>query len=109
MMSRDSCTPRGKKAYLLAVSKDGSVARPRRLRRAEVLAAAKSECEARGWPWREPVHVTGWLFRFRVWTNANFLDDNPWFVFTRDGPGAGGMGSSPVTSVAPPETTPAAA
>jgi hypothetical protein len=29
--------------------------------------------------------VTGKLFRFRVWTNANMLDDNPWFVFSHDG------------------------
>jgi hypothetical protein len=28
--------------------------------------------------------VTGGLFRFRVWTNANMTDDNPWFVFSRD-------------------------
>jgi hypothetical protein len=53
-------------------------------RRAEVLAAAQAECQARGWPWREPALVTGGLFRFRVWTNANMTDDNPWFVFSRD-------------------------
>src|SRR5262249_54581270 len=75
----------GKSVYLLGVSKDGCEGRSRSLRRAEVLAAAQSECEARGWPWREPVHVTGWMFRFRGWTNANFRDDNPWFVFSRDG------------------------
>ena len=49
------------------------------------MAAAQAECQARGWPWREPAKVTGGLFRFRVWTNANMIDDNPWFVFSRDG------------------------
>jgi hypothetical protein len=29
--------------------------------------------------------VTGGLFRFRVWTNANMIDDNPWFLFSREG------------------------
>jgi hypothetical protein len=53
--------------------------------RAEVLAAAKRECEARGWPWREPVTVTGGLLRYRVWTNADVRDDNPWFSFSRTG------------------------
>lgn len=48
---------------------------------ADVLAAAWAECEARGWPWREPVRVTGGLFRYRVWANAAVLDDNPWFQF----------------------------
>ena len=53
--------------------------------------------------------MTGWLFRFRVRTNANFRDDNPRFVFSRDGRLVrAGMGSSPVTSVAPPATTLAA-
>jgi hypothetical protein len=61
------------------------VARSRVLRRAEVLAAAQAECRGRGWPWREPAIVSGGLFRFRVWTNANMRDDNPWFVFSRDG------------------------
>lgn len=57
----------------------------RRIAKAEVLAAAKAECEARGWPWREPVRVTGGLFRYRVRTNADVLDDNPWFLFSCDG------------------------
>jgi hypothetical protein len=70
---------------LHVVRKDGSVARLRVLWRAEVLAAAQAECKARGWPWREPAKVTGGLFRFRVWTNANMIDDNPWFVFSRGG------------------------
>ncbi|MBO0819341.1 MAG: hypothetical protein J2P26_00670 [Nocardiopsaceae bacterium] len=51
----------------------------------EVLAAAKAECDARGWPSREPVRVTGGLFRYRVWTNADVRDDNPWFRFSRGG------------------------
>ncbi len=29
--------------------------------------------------------MTGGLFRFRVWTNAAVLDDNPWFLISRDG------------------------
>jgi hypothetical protein len=53
--------------------------------KARIIAAAKAECEARGWPWREPVRVTGLLFRFQVWTNADARDDNPWFVVSRDG------------------------
>jgi hypothetical protein len=56
-----------------------------RVTRAEVLAIAKAECEALGWPWREPVRVTGGLFRYEVWTNADFRDDNPWFLFSRNG------------------------
>jgi len=55
-----------------------------RASKAEVLAAARAECEARGWPWREPVRVTGGLFRYRIWTNATVYDDNPWFLFSRD-------------------------
>jgi hypothetical protein len=39
----------------------------------------------RGWPWREPVRVTGGLLRYRIWTNADVHDDNPWFLFSRDG------------------------
>jgi hypothetical protein len=62
--------------HLRAVRKDRSVARLRILVRAEVLAAAQAECQARGWPWREPAKVTGGLFRFRVWTNANLIDGN---------------------------------
>jgi len=27
--------------------------------------------------------VTGGLFRYRVWTNADVHDDNPWFLFSR--------------------------
>jgi hypothetical protein len=54
--------------------------------KAEVLAAAKAECEARDWPWRQPVRVIGWPFGYRVWTNANVIDDNPWFLISRDGP-----------------------
>jgi len=50
-----------------------------------VLAAAQAECHARGWPWREPTKVTGGLFRLKVWTNANIIDDNPWFLFSPDG------------------------
>ena len=50
-----------------------------------MLAPAQAECQARGWPWREPAKVTGGLFRVRVWTNANMIGDNPWFVFSRDG------------------------
>jgi hypothetical protein len=61
------------------------VARSRCVSRGTVLVAAKAECQARGWPWREPVHVTGWPFRFTVWTNVSMIDDNPWFVFSRDG------------------------
>lgn len=53
--------------------------------RAQVLAAAMAECEARGWPWREQVRVTGGLFRYQVWTNADVRDDNPRFLFTRNG------------------------
>jgi len=57
----------------------------RKVTKAEVLAAARDECQARGWPWREPVRVTGGLFRYRVWTNADVQDDNPWFLFSRGG------------------------
>lgn len=34
-----------------------------RVARVDVLAAAMAECEARGWPWWEPVRVTGGLLR----------------------------------------------
>lgn len=57
----------------------------RRIPRTVVLAAARSECEARGWPWRELVRVTRGLLHNRVWTNANMRDGNPWFVYSRDG------------------------
>jgi len=70
---------------LTVAGEDGNVVRSRVLSRAEVVAAAKAECKARGWPWREPAKVTGGLFHVRVWTNANMVDDNPWFVFRRDG------------------------
>ncbi len=53
-----------------------------RVSKAHVLAAARAECEDRGWPWREPVRVTRGLLRFRVWTNAEVIADNPWFVFS---------------------------
>jgi hypothetical protein len=56
----------------------------RRVPRSAVLAAAHSECEARGWPWREPVLVTRELFHYRVWTNADVRDDNPWLVYSRN-------------------------
>jgi hypothetical protein len=71
-------------AHLVAAGEDGSVARARAVSTAAVLAAAHAECQARGWPWREPAKVTGGLFRFKVWTNANAIDDSPWFVFSRD-------------------------
>jgi len=29
--------------------------------------------------------VTGGLFRYRVWTSAGVRDDNPWFLFSRQG------------------------
>jgi hypothetical protein len=60
------------------------MARPRVVR-AKVLATARAECEARSRPWREPVRVTGGLFRYRVWTNADVRDDNSWFLFSRQG------------------------
>src|SRR5215472_2813938 len=61
------------------------VALSRAQKRAEVRAAAQAECQARGWPWRELARVTGGLFSCGVWTNANMIDDNPWFVFSCDG------------------------
>jgi hypothetical protein len=69
---------------LNAVRDDGFMV-GRSVAQAELLAAAKAECEARGWPWREPVRVTGGLFRYQVWTNADVRDDNPWFLFSRTG------------------------
>ncbi len=33
----------------------------------------------------EPIQVSRGLFQRRVWTKANVRDDNPWFVFARDG------------------------
>jgi hypothetical protein len=72
----------GMSAHSVAVRENGFMARSGR---ADVLAAAHAECQARGWPWREPAKVTGGLFRFRVWTNANMIDNNPWFLFSRNG------------------------
>lgn len=53
--------------------------------KADALAAAKAECESRGWPWQEPVRVLGGLWRYRVWTNSGVRDDNPWFLYSRNG------------------------
>jgi hypothetical protein len=64
-----------------------------------VLAAAKAECKARGWPWREPVRVTDRLFRFSV--DSENTRDDPRFVFSRDRAlGACRAGCSAVTAKA---------
>jgi NAD(P)-dependent dehydrogenase (short-subunit alcohol dehydrogenase family) len=70
-------------------SHPGSTLSPAGTSSTEVLAAAQAECQARGWPWREPAKVTGGLFRFRAWKNANLIDGDPRFVFSRDGAWAG--------------------
>jgi hypothetical protein len=63
-----------------------------KITRAEAIATAKSACEARGWPWREPVKVMvslgavrGELFPYHVKTNADVHGDNPWFEISRTG------------------------
>jgi hypothetical protein len=57
----------------------------RRAAHEEVINAARPHCEVNGWPWREPVRVTRTVRGFRVWTNADICDDNPWFVVSRGG------------------------
>jgi hypothetical protein len=47
---------------------NGSVRQSRDLSRAKLLAAAQAECQASGWPWREPAKVTSGLFRLRQYT-----------------------------------------
>jgi hypothetical protein len=63
-----------------------------RITRAEAITLAKAECEACGWPWREPVKVMvtlflsgGELFPYYVKTNADVHGDNPWFEVSRSG------------------------
>lgn len=71
----------------------GCVARSR-ITRAEAIALAKTECEAQGWPWREPVKVrvvgvwppegAGWL-RYEVLLPADDHGGTPWFEVSFDG------------------------
>lgn len=44
--------------------------------RFDALELARAECERRGWPWNEPVHLTEHLTRYTVWTNAEFRGAN---------------------------------
>ncbi len=44
--------------------------------RHQALALARAECDARGWPWREPVHVARGLGSYHVMTNARSRGGN---------------------------------
>jgi hypothetical protein len=56
-----------------------------RLSSEQVLAVARRECARRGWPWQEPVRVSRRLRGYRVWTNSNVRDNNPWYYLDRNG------------------------
>jgi hypothetical protein len=63
-----------------------------RITSAEAIALAKAECEAQGWPWREPVSVRrvvvfpsdgAGLLQYDVRISADV--GTPWFLVSRDG------------------------
>lgn len=50
------------------------------LSKAEAVAIAASECQARGWPWQEPVTVKRQLRMVIVRTNTDHRGNNASFV-----------------------------
>jgi hypothetical protein len=54
--------------------------------RAEAEAIAMQECERRGWPWEEPVHIGELVWEFHIMTNSRRQSGNAniW-VHRRDG------------------------
>lgn len=46
------------------------------IKRPDALGIARAECERRGWPWKDPVHVQERLRSYTVWTNADFRGGN---------------------------------
>jgi hypothetical protein len=42
----------------------------------DAIRIAQAEAERQGWPWTEPVSVTGRLLRYRVMTNTAKRGDN---------------------------------
>lgn len=90
-----------------------------RITRAEAIALAKTECQAQGWPWSEPVkvRVTGvlpsdgaGLLRYEVRTTADVHGGTPWFLVSRDGRHvlAGWDGPGPPDEEDGPRAAPAA-
>ena len=54
--------------------------KPPKVSRAEALEIVRSECQRRGWPCMEPVHIREGIRRYEVMTNAGMLGGN---VFMR--------------------------
>jgi hypothetical protein len=44
--------------------------------RDRALAIARAECDSRGWPWVDPIHVSQGPFAFHVMTNARSRGGN---------------------------------
>jgi len=53
----------------------GIVAKPN-ISQEDAISIALRECERRGWPWSEPVHIEEWLTAWHFRTNANMLGGN---------------------------------
>jgi hypothetical protein len=47
------------------------------------LAIARAECDARGWPWVDPIHVSQSPFAFHVMTNAQCRGGNVYIRIRR--------------------------
>lgn len=43
----------------------------RKITKAEALQIAKELCAREGWPWEEPVHVSGWWGTWKIMTNSS--------------------------------------
>jgi hypothetical protein len=63
-------------AHLRSASPPGNIVLVRSLKRDEALALAERECRLRGWPWREPVRVSGGWWGYHVMTNADMRGGN---------------------------------
>lgn len=50
--------------------------KPPQISRTEALSIVRSECERRGWPCDEPIHIHGGLWRYEITTNARLLGGN---------------------------------